>query len=138
MRPTETDVDDHLRRAADRTLTEMDAIITGILTGRSRRLWVGTFWGGTEQEIIGYADIAQPRPRGRSVEWFAVGLAPQKNRYSLYVNVADEGRYLSRRYAERLGRVKVGAAAIAFEDVDSFDRDALTEMLRHVDRLTPP
>lgn len=137
MQRTKTNVDQYLRRLGDPVMTGMDAIITGVLAGRSRTLWAGVFWGGTEQEIIGYADIVQPRPRGPAVEWFAVGLARQKNHYSLYVNTVEDGRYLSRAYAERLGRVKAGAAAITFEDVEAFDRAVLVEMLRHVDRLTP-
>ncbi|WP_306371451.1 hypothetical protein [Nocardiopsis sp. CC223A] len=137
MQRTKTNVDQYLSRLGDPVMTAMDAIITGALPGRSRTLWTGVFWGGTEQEIIGYADIVQSRPRGPAVEWFAVGLARQKNHYSLYVNAVEDGRYLSKAYAERLGRVKAGAAAITFKDADAFDRAVLVEMLRHVDRLTP-
>lgn len=137
MHRTETSVDEYLRRLGGPVLTEMDAVITGALPGRGRALWAGVFWGGTEQEVIGYADIVQPRSRGASAEWFSVGLARQKNHYSLYVNAVDEGRYLSKVYAGRLGRVKTGAAAITFKDADSFDRPVLVEMLRHVDRLVP-
>ncbi|MFL1378860.1 hypothetical protein [Nocardiopsis protaetiae] len=70
------------------------------------------------------------------MEWFAVGPARQKNHYGLYVNVAEDGRYLSKTYADRLGRVKVGAAAVTFKDVDAFDREALVETLRHIGRIS--
>lgn len=137
IRRADTDVDAWLAKQGDATLSAIDALIAGVLEGRSRRLWVGTFWGGTEQEIIGYADMTQERPRGPAVEWFAVGLAKQKRHYSLYVEVVDEGAYLAKHYADRLGRVKVGSASIAFKDAGALDRDALNAMLEHVDRLIP-
>lgn len=45
----------------------VDRVLVRAMPGASRRLWVGTFWGGTQQEIIGYGDVVQPRPRGDGV-----------------------------------------------------------------------
>lgn len=118
------------------TMTALDALIRDALPGRSRTVWTGTFWGGSEQTMIGYGQITQSRPRGPDVEWFAVGLALQKAYVSLYVNAADGGRYLAQTYAGRLGTVKVGSASVSFRRLEDVDVDALTEMLRRADELT--
>jgi hypothetical protein len=101
-------------------------------------VWEGTFWGGTEQRILGYGDIVQPRPRGESVEWFLVGLARQTKTYSLYVNAVEDGAYLLSGYADRLGKVKVGSASVGFRSLDDVDREGLTELLTRAHELTPP
>jgi hypothetical protein len=60
----------------DRTvMLTVDRLIGDAMPNRRRALWQGVFWGGTEQAIIGYGDIRQPRPRGEDVEWFLVGLS---------------------------------------------------------------
>ena len=118
------------------TMTALDALIRDALPGRPRTVWTGTFWGGSEQTMIGYGQITQSRPRGPDVEWFAVGLALQKAYVSLYVNAADGGRYLAQTYAGRLGTVKVGSASVSFRRLEDVDVDALTEMLRRADELT--
>ena len=81
--------DDDLRDGT----AQLDALIRKALKSRCRVLWEGVFWGGTDQSIIGYGDIVQPRPRGDDVEWFLVGLARQKAHWSVYVNAAEDGRY---------------------------------------------
>ena len=117
----------------------LDAVIVGAMPRRSRVLWEGVFWGGTEQTIIGYRDIVQPRPKGE-VEWFLVGLAQQKNHVSLYVNAVEDGAYLGAKYADRLGRtksgVKFGSASIAVKRLDDIDLDVLAELCEHADRIT--
>jgi hypothetical protein len=139
MQKVETSPDDHLAEFPDgvrETMLELDRLITEAMPGRSRDVWSGTFWGGTEQHIVGYGDIVQPRPRGESVQWFAVGLARQKRHYSLYVNAVDEGAYLLDSFKNRLGEVKLGAASIGFSSLDELDLDALRELLRRADELT--
>ncbi|WP_402469140.1 hypothetical protein [Isoptericola aurantiacus] len=118
-------------------LGRIDVVVRDELPGVSRALWRGVFWGGTEQAIVGYGDIVQPRPRGGDVEWFLLGLARQKRHLSLYVNAVEDGVYLTRLYAERLGRVRVGAASIAFARADDLDMDVLGEMVAHAGRGLP-
>jgi hypothetical protein len=119
------------------TMVELDALIRSCLPGRSRTVWEGVFWGGTEQRILGYGDIVQPRPKGETVEWFLVGLARQTKTYSVYVNAVEDGAYVLSRYADRLGKVKVGSASIAIRSLADVDRDALAELLRHSHGITP-
>jgi hypothetical protein len=121
-----------------RTMIELDSIITSCLQGRARVLWEGRFWGGTDQRIIGYGDIVQPRPRGESVEWFLIGLARQQRTFSLYINATLDGSYLLAHYADRLGKVKTGSASVSFASLDDVDREQLTALLRQAHELTPP
>lgn len=134
--PTSRSVDEFIAgNDPDGSLTQLDAVITAALPGASRMLWQGVFWGGTEQSIVGYGLIAQPRPKGRTVEWFLVGLARQKNYLSLYVNAAEDGAYLSKSYGPRLGKTKVGSASISFATSEAIDLQVLDEMVRHAGRL---
>ncbi|WP_353814688.1 hypothetical protein [Agromyces sp. SYSU T00266] len=140
MERTDRDVDAVLAalegERAD-AMRELDRLIAAEFAGLERVLWQGVFWGGTEQSIIGYGAITQPRPRGGSVDWFLVGLADQAKHLSIYVNAAEDGGYLVQRHASELGRVKVGSAAIAVPSLDRLDLDALTRVLRRARELTP-
>ncbi len=142
MEIVDTDPSEYLASIADPeirdAMTRLDATIAAALPARRRVLWEGVFWGGTDQAIIGYGDIRQPRPRGEEVEWFLVGLARQKSNYSIYLNAVEDGAYLGKRFAGRLGKVKVGAASIGFRNLEDVDLDALTEMLQHANEITPP
>lgn len=114
----------------------VDRVLVRAMPGASRRLWVGTFWGGTQQEIIGYGDVVQPRPRGDGVVWFTIGLARQQRHLSLYVEAVDDGRYLAHQYADQLGKVKVGSASVTFRRLDDLDLDVLGRLAAHAHRIT--
>ena len=94
-------------------------------------------WGGTEQRIVGYGGITQERPRGASIEWFLVGLAAQQRHLSVYVNAAEDGAYLVQSWADRLGSVKVGSAAITLTSFAELDEPAFRAMLRRARALAP-
>ena len=136
------DVDTHLSGIEDAeiadTLSSLDRLITDAMPGRRRVLYVGKFWGGTDQEIIGYGHIVQPRPRGEEVHWFLVGLARQKDHYSLYVNAVDGGKYLGQQYKGRLGKVKLGSASIGFKSLEDVDLEVLEELMRRAHEITEP
>lgn len=117
-------------------IRRLDGVISTAMTGQSRVLWEGKFWGGTEQSIIGYGDYTYQRGK-ETLEWFKVGLAAQKSYFSLYVNAADQQGHLSRRYAERLGKVKLGSSAISFKSVDDIDLELLRELLAETIRILP-
>ncbi|MGQ0744100.1 MAG: hypothetical protein ACT4OS_07155 [Acidimicrobiales bacterium] len=139
MDRTRRSVDAYLRRLveADRAvMASVDRVLVEAMPGAARRLWVGTFWGGTDQEIIGYGDLVQPRPKGDPVDWFVVGLARQRRHFSLYVNAVEDGRYLAHHYADRLGKVRVGSASITFRGAGDLDLDTLAVLASHSHRLT--
>lgn len=132
MERTGADVDAFLAGLTDARRDDMvalDALIRRHLGTRERELWQGVFWGGTEQQIIGYAHIEQPRPKGPAVEWFLVGLALQQKHVSLYVNAAVDGAYLTKKYGGRLGKAKVGAAAVTIADLGAVDLTELEAMI---------
>lgn len=132
MERTSADVDAFLADLPDARRDDMVALDTLIRThlgSRERELWQGVFWGGTEQQIIGYARIEQPKPKGPAVEWFLIGLALQKDHISLYVNAAADGAYLTKKYDGRLGTAKVGAAAVTITRLDTVDLAGLEAMI---------
>jgi hypothetical protein len=109
-------------------LERVDEVLSRVMKGHSRVLWGGTFWGGSEQSIIGYGDYTYQRSDKKTVDWFIIGLAPQKNYNSIYINASDDGGYLIQRYADRLGKVKVRGAALTFKSADDLDLDVLEEV----------
>jgi hypothetical protein len=139
---SDIDVDDHLDAIEDdhiaETMRKLDELIVSAMPERRRALYVGTFWGGTDQQIIGYGHIVQPRPKGEDVHWFLVGLARQKDHYSLYVNAVDEGKYLGQQYKGRLGKVKLGSASIGFKSLDDVDLEVLAELMERAHDITDP
>ena len=140
MERTTTDVDAWLA-AADgphgEALRALDAVVSAELGGRERVLWEGVFWGGTQQQILGYGGIVQPRPRGEDVSWFLVGLAAQKRHLSLYVNAVADGAYLVQRYADRLGRVRVGSAAVTIPSLEHVDLAGVRALAAEALAVTP-
>lgn len=122
---------------ADGTLAALDAAITSAMPDRERVLWVGTFWGGTHQEIVGYGSIRQEQSGGRQVDWFQIGIARQKDHFSIYVSAVDDGQYLAKRYAAELGKVKAGAANITFKRLADLDFNGLRRLVEHAAALLP-
>ncbi|MBX9718867.1 MAG: DUF1801 domain-containing protein [Microbacteriaceae bacterium] len=128
MERTGNDVDAFLAGLPEARRDDMlalDQLIRKHLGSRERELWEGVFWGGTEQQIIGYARIEQPRPKGGAIEWFLLGLALQKEHLSLSVNAVADGAYLTKAYASRLGKARVGAAAVTISRLDAVDLEGL-------------
>jgi hypothetical protein len=113
-------------RRAD--LERVDAVLSKVMKGHSRVLWGGTFWGGSEQSIIGYGDYTYQRSDKKTVDWFILGLAPQKNYNSIYINASDDDGYLIQKYGDRLGKVKVRSAAITYKSADDLDLEVLEEV----------
>ncbi|HEX7171600.1 MAG TPA: hypothetical protein VF365_03210 [Candidatus Limnocylindria bacterium] len=106
----------------------LDAQLSRIFEGHERVLWEGPMWGGTEQRIIGYGAYRYEGRSGASGDWFVVGLAVQKAHLSLYVSGAEGGQYLAKRYADRLGKVKVGSANVTFKRLADLDLPVALEM----------
>ncbi len=137
MRVTDRSVEDHIDSLPEEARDDfraIDRVISMVFSGEPRVLWEGKFWGGTDQEIVGYGDFTYANSSG-TVDWFKIGLALQKNHLSLYVNAVEDGEYLSRKYADRLGTVKVGASSIGFRGLSAIDVDELRTLLEHARRI---
>lgn len=139
MHRSETRPDDYIASLPDDVrgdIETLDRLIAESMPETSRTLWEGVFWGGTEQRIIGYGDCRYKRSDKDTVEWFIVGLAVQKNHLSLYVNAADEDGYLVARYADALGKAKVGSAVVSFKSAADLDLESVRELIAEAHRLT--
>ena len=138
MERTDTDPErfiDSLPPGTGDDMRRLDRVISEVMADETRTLWEGVFWGGSDQTIIGYGDFSSTDSKGKSVDWFKVGLAAQKRHLSLYVNAADSDGYLVGRYADRLGKVKTGSASISFKSADDIDLDVLKELLQAARKL---
>ena len=118
------------------TLEELHTLIKTALPDRDSCMWEGVFWGGSEQQIIGYGNYSYQRSDKKQVEWFTVGLARQKNYFSVYVNAVEGKKYLAEIYRPRLGKVKIGKSSISFRNLSDVNLDVLTEMIKHAGKLT--
>ncbi len=117
-------------------LQKLHTLIRKALPDQEYCLWEGVFWGGSEQQIIGYGNFSYVRSDKKKVEWFLVGLARQKNYYSVYVNAVEGKKYLAEIYAAKLGKVKVGKSNISFRKLEDVNLDVLDEMITHAGRIT--
>ena len=124
--------EEHLSSLPDRARADMvtlDSQVSEIMHGLERVVWEGKFWGGTDQQIIGYGDYTHTNRGGDVVSWFIVGLALQKNYISVYVNAVEDKKYLAEKYATKLGKVKVGKSSISFKKLEDVDLEALLELI---------
>ena len=117
-------------------LQKLHTLIRKALPDQEYCLWEGVFWGGSEQQIIGYGSFSYVRSDKKKVEWFLVGLARQKNYYSVYVNAVEGKKYLAEIYAAKLGKVKVGKSNVSFRKLEDVNLDVLDEMITHAGRIT--
>jgi hypothetical protein len=117
-------------------IATLDTVIADAMAGEERVLWEGVFWGGSSQHIIGYGSYRYVGRSGSEGDWFIVGLAAQKNYLSLYVNAADDGQYIGKAYAPRLGKVKAGSANLQFKRASDLDLDVLREMVVRAREVT--
>ncbi|MET0989354.1 MAG: hypothetical protein ABWY54_01775 [Glaciihabitans sp.] len=121
---------DSLPEPVRRDIHLLDEAIAGVMPDAERVMWEGVFWGGTEQHIIGYGELVQPRPGKKTVEWFVVGLTVQKDAISVYVNAVEHGQYLAEKYASTLGTVSTGKSVIRFRTASDLNLEALLDLVR--------
>lgn len=139
MQRTDTDPAEVIARAPEALRDDfatLDASMAEVMAGLPRTVWEGKFWGGTQQRIIGYGSYRYRGRTGAEGEWFVVGLAAQKHYLSLYVNAVEDGQYLVKRYAARLGRVKLGSAHLTFRRLADVEMEVLLEMLARARQVT--
>jgi len=138
MERTSEDVDEYLDSIGGERGEEMrqlDRSITERMPGAGRHLYEGKFWGGSDQQIVGYGVMDYTNRSGDAVEWFTVGLAAQKNYISMYVNAVENDNYLLGQYEGKLGKVKTGSASISFNTLDDVDYESLMDLVERAARL---
>lgn len=132
MERTDRSVDDFVASLPEAVRTDiaaLDEMIADVMAGHARELYEGKFWGGSHQEIIGYGRMRSQRAGRSDVEWFGVGLALQKNYFSVYVSAVEGGRYIAETYGPDLGKVKVGKSVISFSSLDDVDTTRFRTLL---------
>ena len=132
MEISERTPDEHIASLPDDPRVDMELLeweIVARMPGETRVLYVGKFWGGSDQRIIGYGEFRYTNSSGKTIECFMVGLAAQKNHTSLCVNAVDDDGYLVPRYKNRLGKAKVGSASIGFKSLADIEMDVLVELV---------
>ena len=132
MEISATSVDQYLAELDGQLAADMrtlDAAISAELPDEPRDLYVGKFWGGSDQEIIGYGRFSYERSDKKRVDWFLVGLARQKNYYSIYVSAVEGSEYIAEKYGKSLGKVKVGKSNISFNAIDDIDLEKLATLV---------
>lgn len=139
MEKTDRNIDEFLASLPEDArddMTTLDGVIAEVMTGEPRVLYVGKFWGGSDQRIIGYGTTTTTRSDKSTVEWFLVGLALQKNYISVYISAVEDREYLSEKYGRDLGKVKVGKSSISFKAVDDIDLDKLAALVQRARDVT--
>lgn len=117
-------------------MTTLDIEISEVMAGLPKALYTGKFWGGSDQEIIGYGTYSYQRADKTNVEWFVVGLALQKNYISLYINAVEDRQYVAEKYGKDLGKVKVGKSSISFDSLAAIDLDKMLSLIRRAREIT--
>ncbi|MCM3178100.1 DUF1801 domain-containing protein [Cytobacillus horneckiae] len=133
MERTNKRFDDYLQQIPEQsraTIQTLNQIVVDIFGESERSIWEGTFWGGSEQTIIGYGDFKYKRSDKKQVEWFMVGVALQKNYYSYYINAIDGKQYLVKKYAGQLGKVRIGASSISFKKIEDLNIETMKEIIQ--------
>ena len=139
MKRVESSPDDYIASQTPdirAVLEALHVLIKKALPNQDCCLWEGVFWGGSEQKIIGYGNYSYQRSDKKRVEWFTVGLARQKNYFSVYVNAVEDKAYLAEIYRPRLGKVKTGKSSVSFRNLADVNLDVLTEMIEHAGKIT--
>lgn len=80
--------------------------------------------------IIGFGKYRYSTKSGRKGEWFVAGLASQKSYISVYICMADTGKYISEKYADQLGKVNVGRSCIRFKKLEDINLEILEKALK--------
>lgn len=138
MERTDRNIDEYIDSLPDEVRDDIRTLhgcIAGVMDGLPAWLYVGKFWGGSDQEIIGYGEQDYERSDKTKVRWFDVGLAVQKNHLSMYINAVEDGKYLSELHGRDLGKVKVGKASLGFNSVDDIDLEKLADLVRHARKV---
>lgn len=91
------------------------------------KVWQDIFWGGSQQNILGFGEMVYRMSSDQEGGWFIVGLSRQKNDYSLYVSATKNGQYLLKEYQDKLGKVK--ASSINFTQLQQVNLDQLLALL---------
>lgn len=132
MEVTERSIKDYLgsiKESARKDMVDLYEQISEHMPGIKPKLWEGVFWGGSKQAIIGFGNLTYTRSDTKAVEWFMVGLTLQKNYISVYITATEDGKYVVKKYGDRLGKAKLGSSSISFKKLADIKADELMKLV---------
>jgi hypothetical protein len=109
----------------EKDLRELDAVIMATLPEVVRRLKTAP-----SITLLGYWSKSKSE-----LEWPPIGIAPQKNHISLYINGWKDGESLVEHYQGRLGKTSNGVGCIRFKKFNDLTKDELRQIL--LDAVSP-
>lgn len=79
--------------------------------------------------VVGYGKYHYKSKSGREGDWFAIGLASQKNYISLYICSTDGKEYLAEKYKARLPKASIGKSCVRFKHLSDVDMSVIRELI---------
>ncbi len=110
-------------------MQSLDKAIRQTMESDDRVIFEGTFWGGSDQILIGYGPMTYRSKAGKTGDWFAVGLGLQKNYTSIYIMAVEGKEYVVEKYGKRVGKVRVGKSNISFTSLADINIDELMKLV---------
>jgi hypothetical protein len=79
--------------------------------------------------MLSYGAFHYKYASGREGDWFVLALASQKNYISLYVCMADRGKYVAENYKKLLPKADIGKSCVRFKKLDDLDLKVVAQMI---------
>lgn len=80
---------------------------------------------------IGYGSHTMKQAKGKSTEWFRIGLCATKTGISVYVLGIPDKSYLAKTFGKALGKAKVTGYCISFKALKDINVDVLEAAIRY-------
>jgi len=84
--------------------------------------------------MLGYGSFKYQNYKKEIIDWPTIALASQKNYISLYVCAVKDGKYISEKHKEELGRVNVGKSCIRFKKIEDLNLKTLEKVIKLAER----
>ena len=84
--------------------------------------------------MLGYGPFHYRYASGREGDACKLSIASNAAAISMYCFAADESGYVAPRYADRLGKAKVGKTCVVFKKLDDLDEKALVALIKETAR----
>ncbi|NUN11516.1 DUF1801 domain-containing protein [Candidatus Micrarchaeota archaeon] len=86
--------------------------------------------------MLGYGPYKYKSQSGSEGDWFVIGLARQKNYFSLYIcALTKEGKYLAEGYKKELPKASIGKSCIRFTKLSDVDEKVLIKIIKEAVKL---
>lgn len=81
--------------------------------------------------MLAYGSLHYKSKGGREGDWMLIGLARQKNYFSLYIcSVGEGGKYVVENYKDQLPKANIGKGCIRFKKLEDLDLEIVKKILK--------